>query len=1110
MGDKKRGSLLEILNERVLIDEKDRIILNAASELSPHNNGKLLVTSSILDNYVPSIEKIASKVNMEVEEVNERFDKIGKIWNVPLDTLPTNNGYYTQEEAKINALVNQHKLRFDEDLGDYRVTKMHWLSGEMGTGTLFTNNDAFLGEKIVRQAMNIDNYLVSYQMQGGVMPDIVTLFGKNKNKRAIMTGLNKSNEDIDEGELEHIVDEMNRLKKELKLPTLSKKSINNVRQYVGTIDSMEEGAESVGFELSDNIKNLKPFSEVHLYFSYNDDYNMSEIEDKNIAILRDIHNRMRDAEKKLPELMYKEDVLKEELIKSEIDSLLTNKYFNFLMKQRNVQNGDFSETGKGFKDYTREFFETKTGEKRYGLDGKLRKELKKKAQKTLGREFETFDSIFEDTWNRFYNLDTSMKQVSKHREAVNGRLNKMERDLKNTQDKIHEAESFKRSHLVEEMEGHSWFTKKIAITPTEAKSLETIKKEVYKSLYEDILIPAMKKYANRPDLNIFLHTDEIISVEIPDPQDTIEGKKENKSRPIGTIFTSIPRTNSQWSNEPLASSFDKIQSFHEGNISNAVAMNKKRPKTKGEFDKRDLAHTDVVFSSWGADGYLSQRKFTVDPTTVQGEYVKNSHLTAYIKTPTRHDLSKLKKLMLQRNKGTWAGKRLAKGGTIAGSTLLIEHANQSPEEIFFDDRYFKKIALTEIDEDGTTLGEKYNELEKKIFETKSKREINKLEKERNKLLEIATPIIGRVFLQNDEHVGSYSTPGRPSNADTITSSQLAAIQTYGVKGFDMSVMSEVLHGALAFRSYDSKRESATNNDITHTSDPIALMNNLKALELKMRKQGAKDRDILEVTQYYLQEFADGQSIFKQEDQKNMVKEILYPINIELMENGVPLLDGDGNHWMGGVRGNEGEASALASIFDGSGKYQAQGVLMRGQGASGQSYNFDYFKLPTLDGKGIDAVFTHKMFSGKTEIDQIANQAVKSRSPAIYYITSDRHHGGAMAQKGKMGVLDFGKQLTIPYAKMIGKSASANGHMVMGYGKNDELILSSRYFLNSVIESISGWDYKSGILSRARSLIKEIAYDDSVAREARKINFMLDHSNKKVNDLEKKLRIKIIK
>ena len=1102
----------KVLEERVLINSDDRNILKAAEELSPHNTGRFLVTSSILDNYVPSISEIAKKVGKSEEEVKQTWEKVAKIWNLPLNALPKNNGYYSDEEALTNALVNQHKLRWDENLKDYRVTKMHWLSGEMGTGTLFTNNDAFLGEKIVRQAMGIDNYLVSYHMQGGIMPDIVTLFGKNKNKRAIMTGLNKSNPDIDDRELGLIVQQLNLLNQELGRPNLSKKSIKNLEKYVvNTVDSMEEAAESVGFELADQVKNLEPFAELHCYWSYNDDYNQSEIEDKNIAILRNVHKKMRDAEEKLPSLLEYEENLKEDLVKSRIDAELTNRYYNFLIEKRNKsKNGDFKDSGKEFKAYADEFFRTRDGKRKYSIDKKLRKELNEKSKKILGREFETFDSIFEDNWNRFYDLDTSMKQVSNHREKINNDLDKIGKDLKKTRDEINEANSFARSHLVEEMEGHAWFTKKIAITPTEAKGLETIKKEIYKGIYEDILIPAIKKYSNRPDLKIFLHTDDIMSVEVADPQYTIEGKKEFKNRPIGTIFTSLPRTNAQWSNEPLTNSFAKLQSFHEGEISNAVASGKERPKTRGDFDKRDFAHTDVYFSSWGADGYLSQRKFTVDPTTVQGEYAKNAHITAYIKTPTRHDLSKLAELMIRGNKGTWSGKRLAKGGTISGSTLLIEHANRSPEEIFFDDRYFKKVALTEIDEgEGkkTTLGKKYNELEKKIFEAKNETEKEILENERQELLKFAKPVIGRVFLQNDEHLGSYSTPGRPSNADTVTSSQLTAIQTYGVNGFDISLMSEALHGELLYNSYDSKRESATNNDLAHTTDPVSFMKNLKLLESKMKLNGANDKDILEkvneTVKYYTEEFADGQPSFKPEDQKNMFRQLLYSPNIELMENGVPLLLGTGNHWMG-KKDSEDEASVIASILDGKGKYQEQGILIRGQGASGQSFNYDYFKLPSSDGKGIDAVFAHKMWHGQTEIDQIANQAIKTRSSARYYFTGDRHHPGSIAQGGKMGVLDAGKQSTIPYAKMIGKSASVNGHMVAGYGKNNELVLSTRYFLNPVVDEISGWDYKAGILIKARSLIKESAYIDSVFRDQKNSKYFSENADKRLSDLEKNL------
>ena len=88
--------------------------------------------------------------------------------------------------------------------------------------------------------------------------------------------------------------------------------------------------------------------------------------------------------------------------------------------------------------------------------------------------------------------------------------------------------------------------------------------------------------------------------------------------------------------------------------------------------------------------------------------------------------------------------------------------------------------------------------------------------------------------------------------------------------------------------------------------------------------------------------------------------------------------------------------------------------------------------------------------------------------------------------------------------MIGKAASVNGHMVAGYGKNNELLLSARYFLNPTVDEISGWDYKAGILIKARSLILEAAKDDSIAREAKRLNFLVEKSNIKVGELEKKL------
>ena len=47
MSEKESGIIPKILEERLLITPEDRILLKVASELSPHDNGKLLITSSI-------------------------------------------------------------------------------------------------------------------------------------------------------------------------------------------------------------------------------------------------------------------------------------------------------------------------------------------------------------------------------------------------------------------------------------------------------------------------------------------------------------------------------------------------------------------------------------------------------------------------------------------------------------------------------------------------------------------------------------------------------------------------------------------------------------------------------------------------------------------------------------------------------------------------------------------------------------------------------------------------------------------------------------------------------------------------------------------------------
>ena len=230
-------------------------------------------------------------------------------------------------------------------------------------------------------------------------------------------------------------------------------------------------------------------------------------------------------------------------------------------------------------------------------------------------------------------------------------------------------------------------------------------------------------------------------------------------------------------------------------------------------------------------------------------------------------------------------------------------------------------------------------------------------------------------------------------------------------------------------------------------------------------------------------------------------EVLYAPNMEMMENKVPLFIGAGNHWMQ-KKENEDEASVLASMFDR--KYQEQKLLKRGQSGSGQGFVYELIELPGEKGP-INAVVAHKMWHGREEISLIGVQATSTREGASYYFTGDRHHYGAIAEMGKMGILDVGKQPTINYRKMIGKSASVRGTIVGGYGGKGELILSTRSYLDPVVDIVSGWDYKMGVLSRSKSLIEAATNDDSVYREMKKINFLIDKNKEKFSKLESNLK-----
>jgi hypothetical protein len=1084
-----RHKVPSVLKERLLIDNSDRQLLNAIDDLSPKNNSGIYVTPSIFNLQVPTLKQISDRVGKPKKEVWSQLNKIRKVWNVPeASNLPMNRGFFDKEDALVSALTNQHRLRWDEQREDYRVTKIHLMSAEMGLGQLYTNNKAFEGEKIARQSLGLDDMLNSVHLQGGIMPEMIQMFGKAKNQRALMTGLNKAG-DKKNGE------ELGRIKQILNLGQheLTPGDMKNLQEYViDTLGSLEEAAKSAAHELLPVVKNVPEHVPIHFYYSYNDQANMSEIEDTLIASQRKINAKMNHATKNLPKWREKREELVGEMGKTLIDKLVVERvYYHVNTQKSKYEDGEFPEQGQEFKGILYSFFETAKGEKTKKFIN-LKEKVKKKYEGIIGSEIksgvmqETFDSEYFGIINRVYDEFTTFKKIDSFNSKQHDNFRKIGSKVSSLENKINEAEQFENASIAQD-EGPAWFTGKIAITPMEAKVLQMTKKEDYKRLYTEILIPTLKEISGK-DYDIKLHTDSIITVNVPDPQDLIEGVELKEDSPIGTLLTSFPRTNEQRSNEPIKNSAADLQKFHEGNVAERVKKGKSKPKTVGEFDKRDFSSSDIYLTSYGADGFMHQPRFTVGPTTIKGEFRLTPEITQYIKAPTRHDTSELGKLGVRGNKGTWPNKRIAKGGCTTGNTIYIEHADQSFEPIFIDDLFYERIS--------EKYGEEYSKLENilggaedklstsKESDAKSKhKQIIKEAKERmEQIHEEVRPELYNVFLQNDLHLGGYTTPGRPSLVDGIKSSQLAALQSLGLDSMKYSIMTEAFDGEQAWKSFDAKRGGGQGSQKT----PVSFMRDLNFIKFKMKEAGYSDGDILDYSQVYVKEFQESKASFLPEEQISLAREVIQPTNEELMDHGMISYVGAGNHWMASKRGNISEADVICNLFDK--KYEEQGKLIRGKPVSGQSYSYETVRLPSSDGKGIEAVVTHKLASGKTEISQISSHLLGTRTQARYCFTADRHHPGVGAEKGKMFILDAGKPPTNPYVDMIGKVSSVRGTVIGEYGAKGEQIVGARYFVDPVVDTVSGWDHTAGILSTCKSFLEEAINDSSLLTEKRKIDY----------------------
>lgn len=1088
MRKKKRANIPKVLEERLLITKSDRKLLKTIEEMSPRDTGTIYVTGNALNLPVPSVSMLSEKLGRPEKEILKQAESIRRKWHLPKkDNLPTGNGIWDKDHALIHALGNQHKLRWDEKFGDYRVPKIHMFNALMSTGTLISNDDAFVGEKIIRQALGIDEMLNSYNVQDGIMPEIIEIYGKAKNQRALMTGLNKTGKPLDLEEIEGI-------KKTLKIEDhkLSEKDWKNIENYVAnTLGSFEEAAKSVAHQLAPMYENIPEHTDIHWNYGPSDFANMKEIESALIAQRRITNREMKKANKDLPDWREELDELKQENAKTLVNKLLSDKVYVYINNQRKNFDDEnpFPEKGEEFKKIVGSYFTTRSGKPTKRVD-QLKNSIKKKYESTLGRSMELFDSIFETAIIDYQELNT-FTQIKNFKEKQTSNLEKKGKKISTLEDKIHSAERFENALVQQDTQGPAWFTGHIAIKPKDAKILKMISKSKYKALYENILIPELKKLTGK-NHKIHLHTDKLISVHIPDPEyqiiwDYLSDEEKSKT-PIGTIMTHFPQTNVERSNEPIKGGFAELQKFQQQVLSKRIKEGKTKPKTHGEFDKREHSFSDYYTTSHSAEGFLTQTKLIVAPTRVKGENAYGKELTTFIKIPTRTNYPELYRLMAKGNTGGWYNKRADKGGDTAGNVIAIEHPDLSREEIFFNDSYYAKI--------GKKYGEKVQQLENQIskleekvsrkgtasYKKENQKKLKKAKEELNKIYDEVRPEFYNVFNANDMHFGEWSMPGRFTLLEGIRASQQAALQAEGIDSMKAGIITEAFNGDQEFRSYVAHNLGTWNSG-------ASFRNEIDHLTKGMIKSGYSEKEIMEYRDVFTQEMLDGIVTHKLEGQTSDFIIYQVPLFQELMNRGMKTFIGTGNHHESTGKKRQNEADIVKKLLDPDGFYEANGNLEVGYGStSGQSFSYDMANLPGLEGIVIPWTIAHKGWSGKTEIDGPIQQMVKTKDPTVYGDFADRHHSGMAAQSGKMIFLDVGKPPVNSFVQMIGKCSSTRGTQIPKYdptGGNG--YMAKREFLDPVVEKIIGWDEKANILDRAYSIIREGMKDSSIASKMAQIN-----------------------
>ncbi|MEA3430634.1 MAG: hypothetical protein U9R08_05155 [Nanoarchaeota archaeon] len=442
--------------------------------------------------------------------------------------------------------------------------------------------------------------------------------------------------------------------------------------------------------------------------------------------------------------------------------------------------------------------------------------------------------------------------------------------------------------------------------------------------------------------------------------------------------------------------YHSMNSNSDASCTDSLARMKKENNSESKYGGEI---SDVVISVHGKGGFRFQPTPKQTEDTVKGEERETPELVMDMKLPTFQSYSALK-WARKKNLKNWHTKRYDSKNYASGAVIHTVKENGVQEVEYID--------MLDLIEFGEISGE-IQLLEQKIVDTKSSRQKKKLQKRVNELINLVKIETEKIEVSGDQHVGCPNVPGRPSNYDFISASQVYQTDA-GLPC--LIVTSEVLHGTLQkifssnkqyFSEVPKKREDLEKKIVEDTS----LSDEEKVAELQ--KFYKVQHESTPIT---------SNSVAKLE-----VKRRVVPYLEKILENGGTVVLVSGNHY--NCSTGEDEAYELASMLDL--KYVDNGQVQIFDGL-GAKYGSGTMRLP--NGKKLYSA--HKPQNGTDEVAGAMNQVLKANLDAAIFVFFDRHHCGGGYANGSAFVAAPGMQPWNKYVDAIGKCPGLRGLVNMFY------------------------------------------------------------------------------